>query len=217
MVNMDPIIETLRTYNSTAQQYAQSVDKIVLHDSLNGFVSRIMQNNSEDYKPLVIDLGCGSGRDIVELSQRNCKVVGVDFSDALLTIARQKNPDAELVNSDMRKYESSLQFDGVWANASLLHIPKEEIKNLVSNIYEMLKPRGVLFSSVKEGLGEELIEDNRYEGNPKKFFTYYEKGEMEQILEDVGFVDIESEYSPVDNPYMTHPFISIYARKQQPF
>ena len=206
--------ETLNSYDSTAQEYAKNVETFVLHKQLDGFVYRIMQNNSEEFKPYVVDLGCGSGRDLAELSKRNCKVMGVDFSEELLAIAKQNMPNAELIKSDMRTYGFNYdEFDGIWANASLLHIPKNEISDLIFNVYNMLKPKGVLFTSIKEGVGEEIIEDKRYDGNPRKFFAYYEKNEMEEILTSVGFQDIESEYASVDNPYMTHPFISIFAIK----
>ena len=212
---MHSLNETLNSYNLTAKAYAKSVEQFVLQDKLDKFVSQIMQSSSEDFKPYILDLGCGSGRDLVELSKRNCKVMGVDFSEELLDIAKQNMPNAELIKSDMRTYSSSYdEFDGVWANASLLHIPKNEITDLISNIYNMLKLKGVLFTSIKEGVGEEIIEDKRYEGNPRKFFVYYEKNEMEEILKSAGFQDIESEYASVDNSYMTHPFISIFARKQ---
>jgi len=101
-------------------------------------------------------------------------------------------------------------FEGVWSNASLLHISKSEINQTINGIYRVLKKEGMLFVCTKEGTGEVLELDKRYEGC-KKFWSFFQKDELESYLKD--FTVIESYVSKSENKYIATNWINIFCIK----
>lgn len=103
------------------------------------------------------------------IANNGFSVIGIDFSPKM----------------DMRKLEfADNTFDGIWASASLLHIPKKQIGIVMSELKRVLKPEGVMFIGLKEGKGEK-IETTDY--CVPRFFAYYTKKEIESILNNYGF------------------------------
>lgn len=138
----------------------------------------------------ILDLGCGSGRDISQLLKYGYKCTGVDASEELIKLAKAKNPEAEFFVSsfyDLRLFEKS--FDGLWAAHSLLHIPKQNISGILNKIKTFLKPGAVAFVSMKEGNGEKMIEWQQSGFN--RYFVYYSQDEFAKILKDAGFGILE--------------------------
>ena len=116
----------------------------------------------------------------------NINVTGVDFSNSMLEIARTK-VRGSLVQADMRKlpFEAGSS-DGIWCNASLLHLPKTDSPAALLEFKRILKPNGVLFLAVQEGGGENLETREVYGGN-QRLFARYSTPEMTGLLEAAGF------------------------------
>ncbi len=180
---------TKESYNKTAKlwadnhwTYLQEKD-LGLLTTLGKFIKAL---NDEG---LVLDAGCGSGRDSKYLLEHGMNVIGIDFSDAMLAEARKRVPDGNFRKMDMRKLEfQDNWFDGIWANASLLHLSKKEVSKTLAEFRRVLKPNGILFASVKEGTGEK-IETKKY---GPRFFVYYELTEFEKKIKKAGFKIIDS-------------------------
>lgn len=133
----------------------------------------------------ILDLGCGVGRDVAVFQGRGYAVTGIDAVPELLAIARQRLPDADLREGDFRKLDfPDGTFDGVWAAASLLHMPKAELPATLAEIRRVLKPGGILFSSWKEGEGESVIPD--YTGEQSRFYSFYTRTEISEMVEQTG-------------------------------
>ena len=133
----------------------------------------------------ILDLGCGIGRDVAVFQQRGCAVTGIDAVPELLAVARQRIPNADFVQMDFRKLDfPDATFDGVWAAASLLHMPKLELPAALTEILRVLKPGGMFFSSWKEGEGESMIPD--YTGEQRRFFSFYTVAEISEIVKQAG-------------------------------
>jgi SAM-dependent methyltransferase len=208
---IDDMEKTIATYNETAQEYAVKTDGFTLDEHLDRFTAQLPTTST---RPYVLDFGCGPGRDAYELGQRGCEVVGVDASEELLKLAQSWAPTASFLQKDMRDCVVTPQtFDGVWANASLLHLSKKDLPGVLHNISYMLKDDGLLFATLKFGEGEKLVEDSRYHGLPK-FYAYYDENEIVDFLGETGFNPIEVSMKTVDNPYFAHPWMNIYAKKQ---
>lgn len=138
----------------------------------------------------VIDIGCGSGRDALLLTQ-GYNYVGVDASDEMLSEARQLVPSADFRKMDMYSLDFSPQsFDGFWAAASLLHIPKRNMAVVLQEIKRVMKPGGVGFIAMKEGEGEKMVRGS-LEGD-ERFFAFYDEEEFRTALERNGFEVVES-------------------------
>lgn len=133
-------------------------------------------------KPRVVDLGCGSGRDMRYLSSKGAEVFGADASFELLSISsgfsagRDGRLASRLVCARLEALPfKTSAFDGAIAQASLLHLPKNAIGGVLGRIEDILLPGGVFYFSLKEGDGEALDEKGR-------FFAYYREEEMRRIL-----------------------------------
>jgi ubiquinone/menaquinone biosynthesis C-methylase UbiE len=199
---------TIQSYNKTAQQYAQNVANLQKTTYIEHFVSLLPAN------ALVLDMACGSGRDARIFSEKGLSVTGIDLSQEMLKIAAQTCSEAKFRLMDIRQLNFDSQyFNGVWACAALLHIPKEEIPSLISGVLRVLKKGGIFYIGVKEGDGERFVNDARYGGNIMKFYSYFKSGELEAILNEKGFDMIHSSGVTRKENYLKCPEIDILCRR----
>jgi len=73
------------------------------------------------------------------------------------------------------------EFNGIWAVTSLLHTPKEKMNSVIRKMSEILKPEGVLFIALKEGVGEKLLMDN-HNPDTKRFFVFWKEDEIKNYF-----------------------------------
>ncbi|MBT4648263.1 class I SAM-dependent methyltransferase, partial [archaeon] len=109
------------------------------------------------------------------------------------------------------KFEDE-SFDGIWANASFIHIPKNEFFKGLNESLRILKKDGVMYISLKLGNNEGIENDDRY-GIANKYMSYFSKDEIEKDLIDSGFSIIQSEIEIKYDNYANHPWINIFVRK----
>lgn len=151
----------------------------------------------------IIDIGCGAGRDALLFCEHKYDYTGVDLSPEMLQEAKRLVPHADFL--EMSMYNLNFlphTFDGFWAAASLLHIPKHKVTTVLEQIKTIAKPGAVGFFAMKEGNGEKLIQGTKEED--KRFFAFYQEDEFLQILEKQGFTVLEytrdaREYNPNKN------------------
>lgn len=158
----------------------------------------------------ILDAGCGPGRDTLWFQERGFQVIGVDLSAGMLAEARRRAPGVEFRQADLRDLAfPSGYFDGIWASASLLHLPRAEVARVLESFNRLLG-HGYLWLSVKAGHGEAILEQPYGSGNPRRF-TYFSRPEIELYVERAGFeVRQVSEGAPTaDNPT---PWISVLAQ-----
>ncbi len=133
-------------------------------------------------KGKVLEIGSGSGRDAAALISMGYDYFGIDASEGLLGVARRRNPEARFELMDVEELRlPEDNFDGFWAAASLLHIPKEKIDNVLVNIKKVVKSSGVGFISLKKGEGE------KEEKSTGRWFSYYSQEGFRDILERNSF------------------------------
>ena len=198
--------ETLETYNETADWYdSKHKDPKTMKYSLDKFIVLVETNK-------VVDIGCGNGRDVKYLVENGLDVIGVDLSSQLLNIARKKVEEAKFINKDMRDlpFENS-SFGGIWTCAAFHHLPKNEGEKALKEFYRILKPKGILFISVKKGVGERMVKKDYYQGN-QKFFAYYSENELQEKLENIDFEILEIKENK-DSGVSNSNWISIFAKK----
>jgi SAM-dependent methyltransferase len=109
----------------------------------------------------IVDAGCGSGRDTKAFLQRGYAVTAFDSSAEMARVASAYTgqPCGVLRFQDM---EFQDQFDAAWACASLLHVPKREIADVLRRFVAALKPGGIMYASFIDGEGERIGEDGRF-------------------------------------------------------
>jgi len=156
-------------------------------------------------KKRVLEVGCGIGRDAAELIAKGCAYTGIDASWGMLALARERVPEGDFKRMDFRKLEfSDDDFDGFWAAASLLHVPKNEVCAVFSEIKRILVPGGIGFVSVKEktNMDEGFIREEKA-GGIERYFSFYDKDEFETVLKRSGFEILRSHKKQENDPSNT--------------
>ena len=135
---------------------------------------------------LVLDAGCGSGRDAKFLASAGYTVIGVDYSKGMIAEARTRVPEVGFAEADLLKMPfKSGTFDAIWANASVLHVPRSMCASVISEFNRVLKRNGIIFLSLNKGSGEGAGSDGR-------FFARYEEPELTKVLKEGGFGILET-------------------------
>lgn len=199
---------TQKSYEATAEAFAQNVAHLAPHESIEHF-SKLLPINAK-----LLDLGCGSGRDAKLFSEKGLDVTGIDFSTHLLEIAKKHAPLAHFKLMDIEDLHfAPNSFDGIWAACSLGHVPKDKLPEVLKKIHTLLKENGHFYIALKEGASEELIEDTRYSDHPKKFWAFYKENELNHLLKNAGFTINDSKTVKSKDPYLTHDAIRIFCMK----
>ena len=167
---------TRQTYDEHAEQIAERLWNADVAELCAAFCDLLPPNAA------ILDVGCGPGRDSAHFNSLGHWGVGMDLSIGMLLEAVQRTPGF-YVQGDMTALPfTPSSFDAAWVSASLLHLPRDAAPGVLAGVHTILKPRGVLFISVKKGEGE--IWEER-EG--LRFFTFYQDKEVTRLLEKAGF------------------------------
>ena len=202
----DSKIITIQAYNKIVQQYICNT-KNLYPAGIDTFM-RLVEKGGR-----ILDMGCGWGKDAKILVQAGFSVLGIDLSPEMIMAAKNYAPEVKFQIMDIENMDVSVaDYDGVWANASLLHISKEKIKLVLRKINEILKDDGIFYLSLKQGEGEVVKRDQRY-GTVDKFWSFFSKNEIEEILINCGFTIIEVITEDIGNNYQTHKWMHLYVQK----
>jgi SAM-dependent methyltransferase len=187
---LDPMEITKAAYNRSADVYAEKTMAAIPYEEAEFFLQRVGQRGT------IIDIGCGPGRDARYFSEKGYSVIGVDFAKAFLKLAQVQAPRAQFFegNIDNLSFLGAASADGVWANSSLFHLPKEKFPTALRQLHTLLKPHGILFLSMKKGAGEGWAVDPLSEvsvpclaGGMLKYWSSYQEKELVAFLEEAGF------------------------------
>jgi SAM-dependent methyltransferase len=154
----------------------------------------------------ILDLGCGPGRDLGYFRSLGHEAVGLDGSRQFIAMARAHS-GCEVLHQDflaMQLPES--RFDGIFANASLFHVPSQELPRVLLELHQTLKPRGVLFSSNPRGNNEESVSDGRYA-------CFFDFDTWRDYMISAGFVELDHYYRPPGLPRERQPWLATVWRK----
>jgi len=162
-------------------------DDFTLHDwgqkELAEFAELVKKNGGR-----VLDCGCGSGVQSKELFDRGLEIVGMDLSPKMIYEAKKRVPKAKFVVGDMTKMNFAKgSFGGVYARASLLHVPKKLVPRVLKSINKILKNGGILYLALKEGKGEGEVVDERFGKKVRRFFSFFSQQEVLDLLKESGF------------------------------
>ena len=163
------INKTLDFYNNNSKSYIESTLSVDMSHLYKDFLKHIPKGGH------ILDLGCGSGRDSLEFIKRGYNITAVDGSKEL-SIAASKIIGQEVIFNKFEDLQLTEKFHGIWACASLLHINKRDLINVIKNISSNLEDNGVFYMSFKYGKGEYIDKKGRY------FNCYTEKAFKEMIL-----------------------------------
>lgn len=143
--------KTHEFYDNNAQKYFEQTMSLDIDRSC--FTNRTPANNADCR---VLDAGCGSGRDALAFSKMGYKVDAFDASPELVSLAR-KHTGILVAVCRFQDFSMPAVYNGIWASASLLHVPKEDLPGVVNRLVNALVPGGVLFATFKYGT-EDLVD-----------------------------------------------------------
>lgn len=167
--------ETLDYYNKNAQEFCQSTVNADMSVCYQMFEKYLRRGGK------ILDLGCGSGRDSKYFLSQGYEVVSVDGSEEISKCASEylQRP-VQCVRFEEMNF--SQEFDGVWACASLLHVEKDKLSDVLKRVFMSLKENGILYASFKYGT-EEREKDGRY-------FVDLDKASVRALLEREGMFQV---------------------------
>jgi SAM-dependent methyltransferase len=153
----------------------------------------------------ILDFGCGPGRDLRTFSELGHIAVGLEGSARFAAMAREQG--YEVWEQDFLKLElPDNRFDGVFANASLFHVPSQELPRVLGELHATLKPGGVLFSSNPRGNNEEGWNKGRYG-------AYHDLESWRRFMLDAGFTELTHYFRPAGLPREQQPWLASVWRR----
>ena len=158
---------TLAYYEANAQRFFQNTHDVDMSSLYEPFLASLPPGAH------ILDAGCGSGRDSLAFLKRGYEVTALDASEAMVELASQHigRPVLHMSFDQVRFRE---HFDGIWACASLLHVPAHSMAEVLRQLGLALKVGGVMYASFKYGEGES-VRDGR-------LFTDYDEGSLRDLL-----------------------------------
>jgi cyclopropane fatty-acyl-phospholipid synthase-like methyltransferase len=173
---------TLQFYRSNAEAYAER--EIAKHTRLTRFLALLAPGAT------VLELGCGAGAASAEMLARGFDVRATDGSPEMAAEASRRlgRRVETLLFHDLDEVET---YDGVWANACLLHVPRSELAHVLTLVWRALKPGGHFYASFKTGDAEGRDTLNRYYNYPSPDWlraTYPEAGRWGSLSIETGDV-----------------------------
>ncbi len=200
--------KTIETYNQQAKEYDENtIDFWEKFPStfLDIFAKSVLNNSSNNSVASVLDVGSGPGRDALLLETKGLKVTCLDASHTMVELSKARGL-ASLVGDFNELPFPENSFDGVWAYTSLLHVPKAEIGKPLAEIYRVLSAGGIFGFGLIEG-HEELYRESSGGMTQPRWFSYYTKEEIEELLGTHGFEVVHFEtFKPGSRTYLN--FIS---------
>jgi SAM-dependent methyltransferase len=149
----------------------------------------------------LLDFGCGPGRDLKALAALGHTVIGLDGSAAFVAMARADS-GCEVWHQDFLGLDlPANRFDGIFANASLFHVPSQQLPGVLGQLHAALKSSGVLFSSNPHGRTEEGWNGERYG-------AYHDLAAWRRYLSQAGFTELEHYYRPTGLPREQQPWLA---------
>jgi SAM-dependent methyltransferase len=155
----------------------------------------------------ILDFGCGPGRDLQTFTALGHHAIGLEASSRLAAMARTHSGCEVWEQNFLALDLPQAGFDAVFANASLFHVPTQELPRVLREVHAALKPRGVLFSSNPRGGNEEGWSYGRYG-------AFWDIDTWRRYVAAAGFLELEHYYRPDGIPIARRPWLAMVSRAQ---
>ncbi|MDP6935186.1 MAG: class I SAM-dependent methyltransferase [Myxococcota bacterium] len=191
------VARTVAHYDAHAEGFWEGTRDHDVSQNLEALLSAI--EGSPPFR--ILDLGCGPGRDLAALASLGHDPVGLDGSERFCVMARE-HAGCEVWHQDFLALDLPPgSFDGVFANASLFHVPGQELPRVLTQLWEALMPGGVLFSSNPRG--------NNVEGwNGDRYGAYHDLATWRRSMTKTGFEEVGHYYRPKGLPRDQQPWLA---------
>ena len=147
--------QTRQFYNENADDYSDRTLAIDPSHEREKFMTCLPEGAT------VLDMGCGSGRDLSIFRELGFDAVGVDGSEEMCAKARLHS-GCRVYHSTFEEFSPNRPVDGIWAMASLVHTPEKDLPELIAKMWSWLKPDGVLYACFKDKSAAGTSTDSRF-------------------------------------------------------
>ncbi|HKX13544.1 MAG TPA: class I SAM-dependent methyltransferase [bacterium] len=193
--------KTLDHYESRAAEFWAGTKD---HDVTQNY--RALLDSLPQDRPLdILDFGCGPGRDLAYFKSLGHRAVGLEGSANFCRMAREYS-GCEVWQQDFLRLNLPAEvFDGIFANASLFHVPSQELPRVLRELWSALRPGGILFTSNPRGSQE------GWDG--QRYGAFMEFEEFKGYLEAAGFAVQRHYYRPAGRPCSEQPWLAVVSAK----
>ena len=193
---------TLGNYQQSAQGFREGTRDHDVSQNIDALLRHIQGSTPFS----ILDFGCGPGRDLQAFTRLGHVAIGLDGTERFTQMAREDS-GCEVWHQDFLNLDLPAEhFDGIFANASLFHVPTQELGQVLGKLHATLKPGGVLLSSNPRG-------DNREGWSGKRYGAYHDLENWRAMLTAAGFVELEHYYRPAGLPRDQQPWLVSVWRK----
>lgn len=192
--------QTLNYYNQNATEFFNATFNVDMESLYQAFIQYLPQD------ALILDLGCGSGRDTLAFKRKGYRVEALDYSKELVALASQQTGQQVRLES-FYDFSDQSRFDGIWACASLLHCERNQLPNVMQRIVKALKPNGIGYMSFKYG-----NQDREKDG---RSFTDLNEQQVEDLLSELDGVMLLQQWITLDKrPDRNEEWLNILLKKK---
>lgn len=176
-------INTLGYYDNHADEFYNSTVNIEFSTMQNRFLSKLKQDS------YILDFGCGSGRDTKYFLEQGCRVDAIDGSAEICRLAGEYT-GIEVKKMFFQDLAEVDKYDGIWACSSILHLPIDELKEVMKKMAAALKENGIIYTSFKYGT---------FAGERNgRFFTDMTEETFAEFIGEIEDLKVEEQWTTSD-------------------
>lgn len=176
-------LDTVNYYNRNVKQFYDNTVAVDFTDTQNVFLSKLVKGSA------ILDFGCGSGRDTKYFLSQGYYVEAIDGSLELCKLASQYT-GIQVRHMLFRELSAIHKYDGIWACASILHLPWSELADVMRKMQAALKANGIIYTSFKHG----TFSDERN----GRYFTDMTEARFAGFIEEFDGLQIEEQWISAD-------------------
>lgn len=174
---------TIEYYNSSARDFYNNTVNVELTTIQDYFLAKLKKGD------FILDFGCGSGRDTKYFIEKGYQVEAIDGSMELCKLASEYT-GIKVKNMFFQELSEVEKYDGIWACSSILHLPIEELREVMKRMAESLKTKGIIYTSFKYGT---------FAGERNgRFFTDMTEEAFADLMADIEDLSVETQWITSD-------------------
>ena len=174
---------TLDYYNQNAKKFVTSTISVDFGTIQNYFLDKLHPGAE------ILDYGCGSGRDTKYFLEQGCKVTAIDGSQELCKLASEYT-GIQVKHMLFQDLDEKEAYDGIWACSSILHVPANELQDIIMKMTNALRAHGIIYTSFKYGT---------FEGERNgRYFTDMTEETFAKLIQDMDELEIEEQWITSD-------------------
>jgi len=193
--------KTISHYEENAETFHLGTKDHDVSQNINAFLNALPKDRALD----ILELGCGPGRDLCVFKSKGHIATGLDGCEQFCKMALE-NSGCNVLNQQFLKLDlNEKSYDGIFANASLFHVPRIELPRILGELHSALRKNGILFSSNPRG------DQEGWYG--QRYVNYMEFETSQYYLKKSGFKILDHYYRPPGKPRKEQPWLAIVSQR----